>query len=62
MLNLFFILLATVSFCQNDLQAEIQTLESEIKSLEKEISSLESKRDQELNAQQLLIDEKQNHI
>lgn len=59
MLNLVFILLATVSFCQNDLQAEIQTLESEIKSLEKEISSLESQRDQELNAQQLLIDEKQ---
>lgn len=58
-LLLFFILLATVSFCQNDLQAEIQTLESEIKSLEKEISSLESQRDQELNAQQLLIDEKQ---
>ena len=59
MLNLFFILLATVSFCQTDLQAEIQTLESEIKSLDKEISSLESQRDQGLNAQQLIIDEKQ---
>ena len=58
-LVLFFTLFTTVSFCQTDLHAELQTLESEIKSLDKEISSLESQRDQELNAQQLLINEKQ---
>ena len=58
-LVLFFTLFTTVSFCQTDLHAELKTLESEIKSLDKEISSLESQRDQELNAQQLIIDEKQ---
>lgn len=59
--TLILLILVFNSVClgQTELKTKIQALESEIKSVEKEISSLESSRDQELNAQQLLINEKQ---
>mgnify|MGYP001024186746 CR=1 FL=1 len=58
-LILLILVFSSVCLGQTELKTKIQALESEIKSVEKEISSLESSRDQELNAQQLLINEKQ---